>query len=113
MFPWHRRSVITCCIQYELDPWKLEAFEDYARRWPPIIDRCGGILLGYWLPKEGANDFALALIDFPSLAAYEQYRERLASDPDAQANVADMRASQCIRAERRSFLRRETRGAAS
>lgn len=100
--------MITCCIQYELDPWRIEAFEDYARRWPPIIERCGGTLLGYWLPKEGANDFALALIDFPSLADYEQYRSRLAVDPDAQANVADMRAAGCIRAERRSFVRRSS-----
>ena len=96
--------LITCCIQYELDPWAIEAFQDYARRWPPIIERCGGTLIGYWLPKEGANDFALALIDFPSLADYERYRERLAGDPDAQANIADMRASRCVRAERRSFL---------
>ncbi len=98
--------MITCVIQYELDPWKLEAFEDYATRWPPIIERCGGRLGGYYLPKEGANDYALALIDFDSLADYEVYRAKLAADPDAQANVADMKRSGCIRAERRSFLRR-------
>jgi hypothetical protein len=104
MFPWHRRSVITCCIQYELDPWKLDAFEEYARRWPPIIDRCGGMLLGYWLPKEGANDFALALIDFPSLAAYEQYRERLAKDDDNLDSIRRAEESGCILVEDRSIL---------
>ena len=57
------------------------------------------------LPKEGANDFAIALIDLDSLAAYEQYRERLAADPDAQANAAFVRQARCILAERRSFLR--------
>jgi hypothetical protein len=97
--------MITCCIQYELDPNELPAFEDYASRWPPIIERCGGTLIGYYLPKEGANDFALALVEFATLAEYERYRERLAADPDAQRNVADMRAARCIRAERRSFLR--------
>ena len=98
--------MITCVIQYMLDPHELAAFEDYARRWPPIIERCGGSLVGYYLPKEGANDVALALIDFPSLADYERYRERLAADPDAQRNVADVRAARAVLSERRSFLRR-------
>src|SRR5215472_2027721 len=80
--------MITCVIQYTLDPHAVEEFEKYATTWPPIIERCGGLLTGFYLPKEGANDFALALLDFDSLAAYEQYRARLAADPDAQANVA-------------------------
>jgi uncharacterized protein (DUF1330 family) len=98
--------VITCVIQYTLDPHGIEDFEKYATTWPPIIERCGGRLTGYYLPKEGANDFAIALIDFDSLAAYEKYREQLAADPDAQANVAFVRQSRCILAERRSFLRK-------
>jgi len=55
---------------------------------------------------EGANDFALALLDFDSLADYEQYRARLAADPDAQANVAFVRQARAVLAERRSFLRK-------
>ena len=98
--------MITCCIQYTLDPSKVALFEQYAARWPPIIERCGGELLGYYLPKEGANNFALALIDFPSLADYEIYRERLAADADAKQNVADSNESGCILVESRSFLRR-------
>ena len=98
--------MITCCIQYTLDPRKMVAFEDYATRWPPIIARCGGGLVGYYLPKEGANNFALALIDFSSLAAYETYRERLRADADAQRNVAEMLASGCVLVESRTFLRR-------
>jgi NIPSNAP len=98
-------SVITCCIQYTIDPQKLAAFEDYAARWPPIIERCGGQLVGYYLPKE-ANNFALALIDFPSLADYEVYRQRLADDAEAKQNFADGKASGCILVESRSFLRR-------
>jgi hypothetical protein len=98
--------MITCVIQYTLDPHRIDDFEKYAAAWPPVIERCGGALIGYFLPKEGANDFALALVEFPSLAAYEQYRERLAADPDAQANLAHARGSRCILAERRSFLRR-------
>lgn len=97
--------MITCCIQYTLDPYRIDDFEKYATTWPPIIERCGGQLVGYWLPKEGANDFAIAMISFDSLAAYEQYRARLAADPDAKANLAHARETRCILAERRSFLR--------
>ncbi|HKD95275.1 MAG TPA: NIPSNAP family protein [Gaiellaceae bacterium] len=99
-------AMITCCIQYTLDPHKINAFEQYASRWPPIIERCGGFLVGYFLPKEGANNFALALIDFPSLAAYETYRARLAEDAEAQENFSEARDSSCILIESRSFLRR-------
>ena len=98
--------MITCVIQYTLDPHAVEDFEKYATTWPPIIERCGGRLTGFYLPKEGANDFALALLDFDSLADYEQYRARLAADPDAQANVAFVRQARCVLAERRSFLRK-------
>jgi hypothetical protein len=98
--------VITCCIQYTLDPRKLHAFEEYATRWPPIIERCGGNLVGYFLPKEGANNFALALVEFDSLADYELYRQRLAEDPEAQSNFEHGIGSGCILIESRSFLRR-------
>lgn len=97
--------MITCCIQYTLDPHRVDDFEKYATTWPPIIERCGGELIGYFLPKEGANDFAIAMINFSSLAAYEEYRAQLAADPDAKANLAHARETRCILAERRSFLR--------
>ena len=97
---------ITCCIQYTLDPRKIDAFEEYAKRWESVIPRCGGDLIGYYLPKEGANNFALALIDFPSLADYETYRQRLFADPEARENFLDAQESACILVESRSFLRR-------
>lgn len=97
--------MITCCIQYTLDPFRVDDFEKYATTWPPIIQRCGGALVGYYLPKEGANDYAVALINFGSLADYERYRELLAADPDAKANLAHARDTRCIVAESRSFLR--------
>jgi hypothetical protein len=100
------RSPLTCCIRYTLDAHRIGDFEEYARRWPPIIERCGGLLTGYFLPKEGANNFALALIEFDSLASYESYRARLAADPDARANVAHARETRCILVEDRTFLRR-------
>ncbi len=98
--------MITCVIQYTLDPSRIADFEDYATAWPPIVERCGGRLVGYYLPKEGANNVALALIDFDSLAAYERYRANLAVDPEAQENFARGTKSGCMLAETRSFLRR-------
>jgi len=97
--------VITCCIQYTIDPHLVREFETYATTWPPIIRRCGGDLIGYFLPKEGANNFAIALINFPSLADYEKYRERLSADQEALANFDAARQQRCILAETRSFLR--------
>jgi hypothetical protein len=97
--------MITCCIRYTLDPHRLADFEEYAKRWPPIIRRCGGDLLGYWLPKEGANNFALALVNFDSLAAYEAYRAKLAADEEGRENFAHALRTRCILVEERQFLR--------
>jgi hypothetical protein len=67
---------------------------------------CGGDLIGYWSPEEGANNFAVAMIEFESLAAYEVYRRELAADGNAQRNVADVRQARAILVETRSFLQR-------
>ncbi|MDJ0942759.1 MAG: NIPSNAP family protein [Kiloniellales bacterium] len=96
---------VTCCIRYRLDPFKREAFEAYARNWASIIPRCGGDLLGYFLPHEGTNDIALALISFESLAAYEAYRARLKADPEGAANFRFAEEERFILREERSFLR--------
>jgi len=100
--------MITLSIRYTIDANKLKDFEAYARRWPEPIRRCGGNLLGYFLPTKfaGPTNFALALIEFRDLAAYERYREALAHDPDAIANVAAAEAARCILIEDRSFLER-------
>ncbi|MBV9300495.1 MAG: NIPSNAP family protein [Acidobacteriaceae bacterium] len=98
--------MLTLCIKYKLDSHKLSEFEGYARNWPAPIERCGGKLVGYFLPTKlaGRTDEGLALINFPSLAAYEQYREQLMNDPDAKANVARADNSGCILVEDRSIL---------
>ena len=97
---------ITVFIRYQLDPFKRDQFEHYARRWLVIIPACGGDLIGYWMPHEGTNNIAYALISFDSLAAYEAYRARLKTDPDGRANFEFAEAQRCILAEERSFLRR-------
>jgi len=96
---------VTCCIRYVLDPHKLEAFEAYARRWHEIIPACGGELLGYFLPHEGTNNIALAMISFESLAAYEAYRARLKASPEGAANFRFAQQERFILSEERSFLR--------
>ena len=100
--------MITLCIQYQIDHNKWHDFEIYARNWPEPIRRCGGELVGYFLPTKiaGPTNFALALIDFPSVAAYEQYRDALMRDPDAKANVEAAEKAGCILVEDRSILQR-------
>lgn len=96
---------IVCHIRYQIDPFKRGLFEDYARAWLRIIPACGGDLLGYFLPHEGSNDVAHALIGFESLAAYEAYRARLKENPDGAANFAFAERERLILREERSFLR--------
>lgn len=96
---------VTCCIRYVLDPFQLPAFEAYARNWLTIIPACGGDLLGYWLPHEGTNNIALAMISFESLAAYEAYRARLRTDPAGMANFAMAQEQRFILSEERTFLK--------
>jgi hypothetical protein len=99
--------MITLCIRYTLDPSKLADFEAYARALAPQIERCGGRVAGYYLPTKlaGPTNAALGLIDFPNLAAYEQYRENLAADPEAVENLRRAEAARCILIEDRSFIR--------
>ncbi len=95
--------VITVFIRYQLDPFQREAFRSYAAAWGRIIPRCGGHLVGYFLPHEGTNDIAWGLIAFDSLAAYEAYRARLRSDPEGIANFARARDERFIVREERTF----------
>lgn len=92
---------VTCFIRYQIDPFQRAAFERYAQHWLRIIPRCGGQLLGYFLPSEGTNDIAWGLIGFASLADYEAYRQRLKADEEGRANFE--------RAQRERFILREER----
>jgi len=94
-------ATIVCYIQYQIDPFQRDAFEQYARTWLSAIPACGGALMGYFLPHEGSNDIAHAMIGFESLAAYEAYRARLREHPGGKANF-DF-------AQRQKFILRETR----
>ena len=95
--------IFTCFIRYQLDPFQIDAFREYAEYWGHIIPRCGGHLLGYFLPSEGTNDEAWGIIAFNSLAAYEAYRARLRADPDGRANFERARRQRFILREQRTF----------
>ena len=96
---------ITVFIRYQLDPFKRDSFEEYARRWLKIIPKCGGQLVGYWMPHEGTDNVAYGLISFDSLASYEIYRVRIKADPEGKANFAFAQKERFILSEERAFLR--------
>ncbi|QNA85267.1 NIPSNAP family protein [Sphingomonas sp. So64.6b] len=97
--------MITCFIKYELDPYKLAQFEDYARNWGQAIPRCGADLIGYFAPHEGSATTAYGVYSIADLAAYEAYRARLRDDPLGRENYAFSQREQFIRREDRLFLR--------
>ena len=95
---------IACFIRYQIDPFKRDDFRKYALAWGHIIPRCGGHLIGYFLPDEGTNDIAWGLIGFASLAAYEAYRTRLKLDPEARENFSMAVSNRLVLREERTFL---------
>ncbi len=95
---------LTCFIRYQIDPFQREAFRAYAEAWGRIIPRCGGRLIGYFLPHEGSNDLAWGLIGFDSLAAYERYRAVLKADAEGRENFAFAQRERFILREERSWL---------
>ena len=99
-------KTLTCLIRYQIDPFQRDAFAEYARNWLEIIPRCGGELLGYFLPHEGTNDIAWGLIAFEDLAAYEAYRTRLKADARGRENFAFAQQRRFILREERNFVER-------
>ena len=96
--------MITCIIRYQIDPFQRDEFKTYSENWGRIIPRCGGHLIGYFLPHEGTNDVAWGVIGCDSLAAYEAYRTRLKADAEGRANFAFAQSIKLILRERRTFL---------
>jgi hypothetical protein len=95
---------VTCFIRYQIDPFRRDAFQRYAEAWGRIIPRCGGELIGYFLPHEGSNDVAWGLIGFDSLAAYERYRLALRADEEGRANFDRAQSGRFILREERTWL---------
>jgi hypothetical protein len=96
-------AMITCFIRYEIDPYQRDAFREYVQNWARIIPRCGGHLVGYFLPSEGTNYEAWGLVALESLADYEAYRARIKADPEGAKNFAFAQAKRFIVREERTF----------
>ena len=97
------RSPATCATRSTRRSWtRSSASRDAAIA---LVERSGGRHHGYFLPSEGASDVAYALFTFPSLAAYEAYRQGFGHDPDFVAADRIREESGCVRRYERSFLR--------
>ena len=96
--------MLTCVIQYRIDPTKKAQFEQYARNWGEAIPRCGADLVGYYAPCEGSTTLAYGIYNVASLAEYEQYRARLSKDPVGQENYAFAQSEKFILQEERTFV---------
>lgn len=97
--------MITCHIKYIIDPYKLVEFENYGKLWIPLVEKFGGTHHGYFLPSEGANNIALAMFSFPSLAAYEQYRKDSSQDPACIQAFKYATDTKCVVSYERTFFR--------
>jgi NIPSNAP len=98
-------TMITCFIRYEIDPFKKDAFGEYARNWGRAIPRNGADLIGYFAPHEGSATTAYGVYNIDSLAAYEAYRARLAADPLGKENYEFAKRERFILKEDRVFLK--------
>src|ERR1700710_2349170 len=96
---------ITAFLRYQIDPANRAMVGQYSKNWRSIIPNCGGDLQGYWMPHEGTNNIAYALISFENLAAYESYRARLRGNKEGMANFNFAEENKLILAEERTFLR--------
>ncbi|MBC9247965.1 NIPSNAP family protein [Paracoccus sp. 11-3] len=97
--------MLTCIIRYHIDPTKKADFIRYAQNWGQAIPRCGADLIGYYAPHEGSSTLAYGIYDIASLADYEAYRARLATDPLGRENYDFAQAEKFILREDRTFLK--------
>jgi hypothetical protein len=97
--------MITCVVDYQLDPRKIADFEEFARAWMRLVRKHGGRHHGYFLPSEGANDRALALFSFESFAAYEKYRTLFGVDHEFVQADRIRDESGCVVRYERTFMR--------
>jgi hypothetical protein len=113
-------TLIICFLRYVIEPDKLTDFEQYARTWMRLIEQFGGTHHGYFVAdetppsaafsfpgigKEGSSNVAIALFSFPSLEAYETYREKVAQEPECHAATAHYEPTKFFTSYERTFMR--------
>ena len=97
--------MVTCYLNYIINPKKIKEFENYAKRWIKLVNKFGGTHHGYFLPSEGKNNVALALFTFDSLADYEKYRDASFKDKECIEAFEYAEKTDCIISYERSFFR--------
>lgn len=112
--------MITCFIRYTIDPNQLDAFGHYARVWMRLIEKYGGTHYGYFAPaetppsamfsfpgvgEEGPDNIAIALFSFPTIEAYDGYRQKVKDDPECQAVTCHYEETKCFTKYERTFVR--------
>ena len=100
---------VTVFIRYQLDPFKRDQFEQYAKNWLTIIPKWPAAISSG--PLSGCRMRARTTSRSRSSrsrvsAAYEAYRARLRKDADGLANFQFAEKERFILAEERTFLRR-------
>jgi len=100
--------MITLCVRYKFNPDKVAGIQTYFDNEQQVVERSGGKIVGCFMPTDfaGPTDEAIWLIDLPSIVAYEEYRRKLADDPQHKTNVACLTQSGAEVAMNRSFMRR-------
>lgn len=97
--------MITCGVQYQIDPCRLDAFEHYGRLRMALVSKYGGTHHGFLLPIDGEADLVTAYFSFPSLSDYAFYMAASVTDPDCIQACAYANETGCIRSMRRVFYR--------
>ncbi len=97
--------MVTCCLRYVIDPYKVVEFENYSKMWMLLVNKLGATHHGFFFPHEGPNNIAIALFSFPNLAAYEKYRAQILQDPDCQAAFKYAQETRWIITYERNFMR--------
>lgn len=97
--------MVTCYMKFVIDPYQLNEFETYAKKWISIIKRLGGDHHGFFMPYEGSNNIAYSLFTFPSLSEYEEYRSQMRTDKESLENLDYARKTRCLISYERSFMR--------
>jgi hypothetical protein len=102
--PWSL-TMITCFIRYQIDPAQKSQFEQYYQIWGEVIPQCGADLIGYFAPHEGSSTLAYGVYNIESLAAYEQYRRRLMTNPLGRKNYEFAQHEKFLLREDHVFLK--------
>ena len=94
---------VTCFIRHEIGPFQRAAFKGCAEASARAIPRCGGDLIGYFLPHEGSNDVGWGLVGFDGMAACERDRARLRDGAEGRA-IEKAQTGRCTLRDHRTWL---------